>query len=119
MPTPEELAYDAAAFRAYTRAMLESMGWMGKIAELQIPETAWIAGAVAVVTAANAAKDQSVAGRQAAGAAALRTGLDATGNGARVTDDEVNKGVAAILYADNTWRVQHPRPAPPAPPPSS
>ena len=30
MPTPEELAYDAAAFRAYTRAMLEGMGWLGK-----------------------------------------------------------------------------------------
>ena len=114
--TPEELAADAAAFRVYTRAMLESMGMMGRIAESQIPENAWIMGATAVIVAANASADQTPTGRQQAGQAALRAALDSTGQGGEVTDAQVASGATSVLYADFQWRKSHPAPVPPATP---
>lgn len=100
-----EFAAGEAALKAYVSGMLaqEGKSWEAWF----IPESAYQTGAADVIKAADAAKDQSDHGRQAAGAHALRIALNTTGQGGQVTDAQVASGTAVILHAIARVRAAH------------
>lgn len=103
MATLDELKADAAAFQSWTDHMLETMG--KGFFENFIPQSAFMSGATAVVTAAEKSADQSTTGRLTAGAKALREALNSTGQGGQVTDAQCNQGAFQILAADLRWKA--------------
>lgn len=82
----------AAALKAYVEKI---DGWEAD----WIPEADYEAGVDAIVMAADASQDQTPAGRQAAGGAALLKAITAQGYGGKVTADQCNEAAAVVLAA--------------------
>ena len=82
----------AAALKSY----IESIeGWEAAF----VPESDYEAAVDLIVTAADASADQSDAGRQAAGGAALLKAITAQGYGNRVTADQCSAAAGVVLAA--------------------
>lgn len=99
MAIQSEIAAGAAALKSYVESV-------SAIEVMFVPEAAFETGAADVIDAADAGADQTAAGRQAAGAAALRAALDATGEGGEVSAAQCASGTAAVLKAVATLRSQ-------------
>jgi hypothetical protein len=94
-----EISAGAKALRSY----IESIDYFeGAFA----PKAALDAGVSAVIEAADAASDQSPAGRLAAAATALRAAIDAGGYGSYVSDQQCAAGAGAVLVAVARLRTQ-------------
>jgi hypothetical protein len=99
MATEAEIGTGARALCSY----IESVNYFeGAFA----PETALDAGASDAIKAADAASDQSPAGRLKAAAAALRAAIDASGYGSYVSDQQCAAGAGAVLVAVANLRAQ-------------
>jgi hypothetical protein len=92
MATDAEIAAGLSALSVYLGTAL---GWEASF----IPEYAEQDAVTDVITAADAAADQSAGGRQQAGVMALRTGLNNAGYGSEVTDQMCADAVQTILAA--------------------
>lgn len=93
--TEKQLDVDAGA--KVLRDYLEGINFLEGFTT---PYTSWEANSLAVLNAINALPPGSNAGAiQSAASAALRASVDATGNGARVTDGEVAAGAAMMVAA--------------------
>lgn len=110
--TPAEDQAGATALKTYIDGVLEANGLAWE--EAFIPDTAFVQGATDVIEAADAADDQSPAGRQAAGATALRAALEAVGQSDKVSDTNLNEGVSAVLTAVAKVRAQENPPQKPS-----
>ena len=73
----------------------EGINWLAKMA----PEKVWDQGVAAIVNAADAAADQSPAGRQAAGQAALVKAVTDAGYGSMLTDPQQSHDAVAVVLA--------------------
>ena len=100
---PAEASYDASWLQAFVHQMLLSMGLGWE--EMFIPGNVYLPGAIAVVEAADQARDQTPAGRLLAGQLALRAALSSTGQSGQITDAQVQAGAAAVLKADTAWQA--------------
>ena len=97
MATQNEIDAGAAALKSFVNQLLESQGkgWE----EMFIPDEAYPTASQDVLEAADGAKSQSIDSRQAAGLAALRNALNASGEGTQVTDVQCSVATVAILSA--------------------
>ena len=96
MASIQEITAGENALRTYVDATLEAeeKGWE----EAFIPQYAFSKGAIAVINAADNGT-QTAASRQANGALALKTQLNAAGVGGQVTAAQCSMAAAAVLTA--------------------
>jgi hypothetical protein len=96
--TQTEISAGKAALEAYA----ETQSWEA----IFVPDADYQTATIDLIQAADASKDQSAAGRQTAGQAALRAALDSTGEGGMVSDEICAGGTAAVLSAVAELRMQ-------------
>lgn len=101
--TNDDIAAGVAALTTYARA---AEGWKAAF----VPAAAYRDSTTAIIRAADASKDQSAAGRQAAAQDALRTAIDSSGYGGEVTDAMCVAGARAVLAAVAVERAKQPKP---------
>jgi len=100
MTTQAEYDAGEAALKAYVDQI---EGWKAS----WIPEAVFQTGDLDIIGAADAATDQSLAGRQAAGAAALNAAIVAAGYGDDVAPAQCASAAAAVLAAVARLRSQN------------
>lgn len=101
--TNDDIAAGEAALMTYVRV---AEGWKAAF----VPAAAYRDGTMAIIRAADASKDQSAAGRQAAAQDGLRAAIDSSGYGGEVTDAMCAAGAQAVLGAVAAERAKQPRP---------